>query len=189
MTPRYEYRVWAPDLSELAARLAAHCEPLATRVSEESYLVPPRTDLNIKIRAGTLDIKQLVRTERGFELWTPIVKEAFPLSPTSAGEVMAYLAESSPSQGGDEPLEIEDFLARAETAGAATVPVTKQRHGYLHEDCILEFAEVTINRFAVQTVAVEGEDLDTVGKVAGRLGIDELPNQSYPQKIRRILSG
>jgi hypothetical protein len=102
---------------------------------------------------------------------------------------MAFLAESSPSYGGDEPLEIEDFLALAETAGAATVTVTKQRRGYLHQGCILEFAEVTINRFAVHTVAVEGEDLDNVGTVARRLGIDQLPNQSYPQEIRRILNG
>jgi hypothetical protein len=187
MTPRYEYRVWAPDLTELASRLAAHCEPQGVRASVETYLLPPRTDLNIKIRAATLDIKQLVRTQQGFELWTPVLKEAFPLSPSSAAEVMAHLAESRPAAGGDAPLDVEDFLALAEKAGAATAIVTKQRHGYLHEECILEFAEVTINGSGVHSVAVESEDLDTAIAVAGRLGIDVLPNESYQQAIRRAL--
>lgn len=187
VTPRYEYRVWAPDLTELAARVAMHCEPLATRLSEEFYLLPLRTDLNIKIRSGTLDIKQLMKTQQGFELWAPVLKEAFPLSASSAAEVTTYLDRTQPSPAGDEPLAVDDFLARAERAGAATATVTKRRQGFLHEACILEFAEVTINGFGVHTVAVEGEDLDSAVAVAARLGIDELPNKSYPQEIRHAL--
>ena len=187
MTPRFEYRVWAPDLTELAARLAAHCEPQGVRASEETYLVHPRTDLNVKIRSGTLDIKQLVRIQQGFQLWTPIFKEAFPLSAASAAGVMGYLAVSQPSAGGDAPLDLDDFLALAEETGTARASVAKQRHGYLQEGCILEFAEVTINGSGVHSVAVESEDLDTALAVAHRLGINERPNESYQQAIRRAL--
>ena len=155
MTPRFEYRVWATDLTELAGRLAMHCTPLGVRTSEETYLVHPRTDINIKIRAETLDIKQLVREQRGFQLWTPILKEAFPISASSAAEVMEYLAETPPSAGEHAPLDIDEFLARAEDAVTAIATVTKQRHGYLQEGCILEFAEVTINGLGVHSVAVE----------------------------------
>jgi hypothetical protein len=186
MTPRFEYRVWAPDLTELAGRLAMQCTPLGVRTSEETYLVHPRTDLNIKIRAETLDIKQLVRIQQGFQLWTPILKEAFPLSASSAAEVMGYLAET-PSAGKHAPLDIDAFLALAEVTGTATATVAKQRHGYLQEGCIMEFAEVTINGSGVHSVAVESEDLDTALAVADRLGINELPNESYQRAIRRAL--
>ena len=187
MNPRYEYRVWAPDLSELAARLAAHCEPQGARAGEETYLVHPRADLNVKIRSGTLDIKQLVRIQQGFQLWTPIFKEAFPLSAASTAKAMGYLAVSQPSAGRDTPLDLDDFLVLAGDAGMATARVAKQRHGYLQEGCILEFAEVTINGTGVHSVAVESEDLDIASVVADRLGITERPNESYQQAIRRAL--
>ncbi len=186
MTPRYEYRVWAPDLTELAGRLATHCTPLGVRVSEETYLVLARTDLNIKIRAETLDIKRLVRVQRGFQLWTPILKEAFPLTASSAAEAMGYLAAT---RSADEhaPLDMDEFLARAEETGTAMATVTKHRHGYVLEDCILEFTEVTINGLGLHSVAVESEDLDSALAVADRLGIIEHSNESYQRAIRRAL--
>ena len=186
MTPRFEYRVWAPDLTELAGRLAMHCTPIGVRTSEETYLIHPRTDLNIKIRAETLDIKQLVRTQQAFQLWTPILKEAFPLPASSAAEVMGYLAETPPTPQ-HAPLGIAEFLARAEETGTAMAIVTKQRHGYLQEGCILEFAEVTINGSVIHSVAIESEDLDTAFAVAEHLGINQLPNQSYQRAIRHAL--
>ena len=186
MTPRYEYRVWAPDLTELAGRLEMVCTPLGVRVSEETYVVHPRTDLNIKIRAETLDIKQLVRIQQGFQLWTPILKEAFPLSASSAAEAMGYLAET-PSADKQASLDMDEFLARAEETGTAMATVTKHRHGYVLEECILEFAEVTINGLGLHSVAIESEDLDSALAVADRLGINEHPNESYQRAIRRAL--
>lgn len=186
MTPRYEYRVWAPDLTELAGRLAVQCEPTGVRTSEETYLIHRQTDLNIKIRSETLDIKRLVRTQQGFQLWTPILKEAFPISASSAAEVMGYLTEGS-SVDEHGPLDLDEFLTRAEETGAAMAAVAKQRHGYLQEGCILEFAEVTIGGSDVHSVAVESEDLEAALAVAEHLGINELPNQSYQRAIRHAL--
>ena len=186
MTPRFEYRVWAPDLTELAGRLAMHCTPGGVRISEETYLIHPRTDLNIKIRAETLDIKQLVRTQQGFQLWNPILKEAFPIPASSAAAVMEYLAETPPTPE-HAPLGIDEFLARAVETGTAVATVAKQRNGFLQEGCILEFAEVTINGSGIHSVAIESEDLDTALAVADRLGINELPNESYQRAIRRAL--
>ncbi len=187
MTPRYEYRVWAPDLTDLAARLAERCKQLGTRTSEETYLVGRRTDVNIKIRSEILDIKQLIRIERGFQLWTPILKEAFPLPASSARDVLTHLGEPDPPALKDEQLDVESLLVLSGEAGIAAAVVTKHRHGFLLEGCILEFAEVTIDGADVQTVAVEAEDLDTAVEVAARLGIDNLPNQSYQTAIRHAL--
>jgi hypothetical protein len=187
MTPRYEYRVWASDLTELAARLAQRGEPLGVRGSDETYFVGHRPDLNIKIRSEVLDIKQLIGSEEGFQLWTPILKEAFPLPASSAREVLAHLAESDPPDGRDEPLDIDNFLALAAEVGASVATVTKRRHGYVLEGCILEFAEVAIDGSHLHTVAVESEDLNTAVEVAGQLAINDLPNQSYPTAIRHAL--
>jgi exopolyphosphatase/guanosine-5'-triphosphate,3'-diphosphate pyrophosphatase len=189
MTPRYEYRVWAPDLTDLAARLAERCKHLGTRTSEETYLVGRRTDVNIKIRAEILDIKQLIRIERGFQLWTPILKEAFPLRASSARDVLTHLGEPDPPPAPrDEQLDVESLLVLSAEAGIAAALVTKHRHGFLLEGCILEFAEVAIDGADLQTVAVESEDLDTAVDVAARLGVDNLPNQSYQTAIRHALS-
>lgn len=188
MTPRYEYRVWAPDLTELEARLVERCEPLGVRASEEIYLVFRRTDLNVKIRSGVLDIKQLVGAEREFQLWTPTLKEAFPMPLSAAAEVLADITRSDPPAAGDEPVVLDRFLALAEEVGAVVVKVAKTRHGYWHEGCILEFAEVVIDGSSLHTVAVESDDLDAAVDLATQLGVDELPNQSYQTAIRHALS-
>ena len=187
MTPRYEYRVWAADLTELEARLVEHCEPLGVRASKEIYLVVRRTDLNVKIRSGVLDIKQLVGTEQGFQLWTPTLKAPFPLSFSTAAEVLADIAQSDLPEGTNEPVALDGFLARAEAVGTVVVKVAKTRHGYWHDGCILEFAEVVIDGSSLNTVAVESDDLDAAVDLATQLGIDDLPNQSYQTAIRYAL--
>jgi exopolyphosphatase/guanosine-5'-triphosphate,3'-diphosphate pyrophosphatase len=186
MTPRYEYRVWAQDLDQLKTRLAMHCEPFGERVSRETYVVL-EVDFNVKIRSEILDVKQLMRTQQGFQLWTPILKEAFPLPTPTARDVLAKLTGLNPPIVGGEALKTDRFLALAEETGAAVASVHKQRHGYLLEGCILEVALVTIDGFSLHTVAVESEDLDNATMVADRLGINDLPNQSYPAAIRQAL--
>lgn len=187
MTPRYEYRVWAADLTELEIRLVERCEPLGVRASQEIYLVFRRPDLNVKIRSGVLDIKQLVGMEQGFQLWTPTLKEAFPLPLSAAAEILADLAQSDPLCGGDEPVVLDRFLALAEEVGVVAVTVAKTRHGYWHDGCILEFAEVVIDGSSLHTVAVESDDLDAAVDLATQLGVDDLPNQSYQTAIRHAL--
>jgi len=186
MTPRYEYRIWAKDLRDLGACLATQCEPLGERSSDETYLVL-NVDINVKIRSEIVDIKKLIRTEKGFQLWTPILKEPFPLTAPTVQEVLVHLAGPNAPAGGAEPLEVGHFLALAEEVGAVVVTVSKRRHGYRDEGCILEFAEVTLDGYVLQTVAVESEDLPAATELATRLRINDLPNQSYPMAIRQVL--
>lgn len=185
MTPRYEYRVWAHDLRELRARLERQCEPLSERISEETYIVLG-TGINVKIRSEVLDVKEILRTEHGFQLWTPILKEAFPLPAATARDVLAKLAPNPPTIA-DEQLEIAPFLALAQEAGAVVAVVSKRRTGYLHERCLLEFAEVNVEGSGLHTVAVESEDLEAAIEVAAQMGIKSLPNRSYPVALRQAL--
>ena len=165
-------------------RLAEQCEPLATRDSRETYFVL-HADRNAKIRAEVLDIKRLLRTEKEFQLWTPELKEPFPLSSAAAGQAMTKLTGSDFSCG--EPCDREGFIALAEAGGVTVATVDKRRHGYHLGNCLLEFAEVSIDGRDRHTVAVESEDLAQAASAARTLGIDDLPNESYPVAIRRVL--
>lgn len=186
MIPRYEYRVWAHDLGELHARLVEHGEPAGIRESEETYLVRG-TDVNVKIRAGVLDVKHLIGTEQGFQLWTPIVKGTFPLSVGMVHEVLVRLLETDPPTSEEEPCEVSRFLDLARQVEVIVATVSKRRHGYLHGRCILEFAEIAVGGSGLHSVAVESEDLATAAAMAAQLRISSLPNQSYPMAIRQVL--
>ena len=186
MAPRWEYRVWGEDLSELRAKMAALEHSLGVRISHETYLVGS-PDTNAKIRAEILDVKRLLKTDRAFQLWTPTLKEPFPLVAATVHEVLAIVLGSDSPRLEVSPFEMAGFLAQAQKAGVVLVEVSKKRDGYRHEGCLLESAEVTVGGSTLFTVAIESEDLETAGYLAARLGISTLPNQSYPMAIRDAL--
>src|SRR5581483_2165332 len=78
--PRYEFRTWAQTLAEAMAKLQQWGIPTARDEGDETYLVSASTDrCNAKIRNGLLDMKILLATQRGLELWKPVLKAAFPI--------------------------------------------------------------------------------------------------------------
>ena len=181
MQPRWEYRVWGKQLDELHQRLQALCEPTGVRTSDETYVVGI-TNLNAKIRFGVLDVKRLIDVQRGFQLWTPILKAGFPIPASTVAELLQELLGSSAAV--QEAYGLEEFLTLAGGSGAIVAAASKHRHGYRYRECLLEFAEVTIDRSGLQTVAVEFEDLTTAVAVAAEVGIDRIPNESYPEAVR-----
>jgi hypothetical protein len=140
-------------------------------------------NLNVKIRLEVLDVKRLIDVEQGFQLWTPVFKGGFPLAAESVGEILQDLLGPHSPVNSQDAYEMVDFLALARDSGAIVAAASKHRHGFTHRDCILEFAEVTINGSALQSVAVESEDLTTAVEVAVELGIDRQANESYPMAI------
>ena len=181
MKPRWEYRVWDPELDGFHSRLQAVCVPSGVRTSEETYVVGA-LNLNVKIRFDVLDVKRLIDVEQGFQLWTPTFKSGFPLSAESIDEVLGdLLGPHSPAS--KDAYEMEEFLHLARSSGAIVAKASKHRHGFSYRDSLLEFAEVTIDGSALQSVAVESADLTTAVEVAMELGIDRLPNESYPMAI------
>ncbi len=187
VVPRYEYRVWARDLGELRARLEGACDPTGTRTSRETYIISAMPDINVKIRDEALDVKQLIGTERDFQLWTPILKQTLPVSAAIIDEVVRLLG-ADPLPRTEAPREAREFTRLvADHPDLAVVGVAKRRHGYTVDGCILEFAEVTMDGVRVDSVAVEADDLTAATAVADRLGISAYPNESYPAAIRRTL--
>jgi hypothetical protein len=68
MSLRWEWRTFGDDLAE---RLGA-LDPEQVTESDEIYLLSPRADDAVKLRAGLMDVKRLERVgDDGLELWTP----------------------------------------------------------------------------------------------------------------------
>lgn len=188
--PRFEYRVWAPDLSSIEARIraAAACE--RERSSAETYVVSAATDAtNLKVRRGTLDMKVLLRAIDGLEQWTPALREPFPVTRGLLEErVFPALGVAPP----DLPLEAwreEAFLADVVIPhpDLGVAKVAKTRFAFTVEGCITEVARVTIEKQAWMTAAVESVDADAVWETVRSLGLDTHPNLNYVGAVKAAL--
>ena len=85
---RWEWRLFGADFGDAAARLAA--QP-TERVEESSdhYLLSLVSDASVKVRAGRVDVKRLLRVDEDrLEQWVPVLKEPFPLSADGTATVL-----------------------------------------------------------------------------------------------------
>ncbi len=85
----------------------------------------PRTT-NAKIRAGILEVKRLLKTDRAFQLWTPTLKEPFPLAAATVSEVLAIVLGSDSPRSEMSSFEMANFLAQAKRAGVIVAEVSKR---------------------------------------------------------------
>lgn len=186
--PRYEFRIWGRSLVALRDKLNELAEPRET-VSEETYLISPMTEgVNVKIRAGLMDIKVLLAEDRGLQQWTPTLKEEFPLSAaTIAEKVYPALQVTAPSLA-KAAYTLDEFLNEVvrPQKKVAIVDVTKTRYQYGIGTCAAEYSKVTLKKVPRDTVAVESTDPDAVLQLVEKLGIGE-KNVSYISEISRIL--
>jgi hypothetical protein len=67
------------------------------------------------------------------------------------------------------------------------VCVDKLRFGFTVNGCITEIAHLLINGAAIQTVAVEQEDVNAILKALDQLGLTEFENVNYLWAIKRII--
>jgi hypothetical protein len=98
--PRYEFRIWAPSLTEVRERLESLSGPQPAAQSRETYIVSDATDdTNAKIRAGAMDIKVLLRTEQNLEQWNPYLKAQFPIDAKLIAEKILPALRVDPPDG------------------------------------------------------------------------------------------
>jgi len=157
------------------------------RHSSETYVVSHVEDINVKIRAGVVDIKQLLVVSGVLERWRPVFKAAFPLDANVvAASVFDPLGAGSPAMAGGAMGEAA-FVAAAETLeGVVVVPVQKDRSLVSFGSCRGEASLVQIDDTVYETVAVESADPHAVESAAADLGIDARMNESYPAMIRGL---
>ncbi len=191
--PRYEFRVFAADLTAAAHRIAERADSaMVTReASAEIYVVSRLTiDANLKIRHDRLELKILEAREGLFELWRPAFSAELPVE-TGAfmSRVAPYLGVSieRPRRGS---LCDDDILALCEIVPAlAAVFVRKVRTQITMEMGMMEFVELAIDGSRLHSIAVESERLESAASLLDEAGIGDLDNESYPAYLQRIVFG
>jgi hypothetical protein len=188
--PRYEFRAFAQNFGRVEEKLRQFFELERFRESNEIYLLSAVNNKNnIKIRYDTLDIKSLVREERGLQQWCPRLKAQFPLQmAVIRDEVFASLRVAIPQfNHGEYTLTqfVEDIIHPHPEVVLARV--FKRRFGYTINGCVSEIAELLVNGAAIKTVAVESEDVEAVLKAKELIGLQEYENVNYLLAIKRIL--
>jgi len=188
--PRYEFRTFAQNFGmvETKMRRLSRCEQI--RESSEIYIVSAaNNENNTKIRDGKMDIKVLVETKQGLERWNPRMKGEFPMKT----EIIRN--EVFPAFGVPEPefkraeYTLDQYLDEIiiPHPQLAAVRVFKRRFAFTINGCITEIAHLLINGAAIQTVAVELEDVAAILKAIDMLGLTEYENINYLLGIKRII--
>ena len=187
--PRYEFRTFAQNFGMVETRMRqlSKCEMI--RESAETYIVSGANDENnTKIRDDKMDIKELVEQKQGLERWNPRMKGEFPMP----AEVIQ--TDVFPAFGVDWPEFKRNTYTLAQYLEEiikphpqlAAVQVFKRRFAFTVNGCITEIAHLLVNGAAIQTVAVELEDVDAVLEAMEMMGLTAYENVNYLLAIKRI---
>jgi len=188
--PRYEFRTFAQNFGmvENKMRKLSKCEMI--RESAEVYIVSAsNNENNTKIRDIKMDIKELVEKKQGLERWNPRMKGEFPMkTEVIKNEVFPAFAVDEPEFSRDE-YTLDHYLGEIiiPHPQLSAVSVFKRRFAFTINGCITEIAQLLINGAAIQTVAVELEDIDAILKAKEILGLNEHENANYLLAIKRVI--
>jgi exopolyphosphatase/guanosine-5'-triphosphate,3'-diphosphate pyrophosphatase len=188
IVPRWEWRTFGERFAAADAVLGS-LEPSSVLDSDEVYLLSATSDASVKVRDGLMDVKQLLEVNGdGLELWTPVMKAAFPLSSDQAASVLAALNAAAPDRRRESYTqdEFERDVVRPDPDLRA-VQVHKRRTRYLVDECMVEMTEIRADGSGSHTIAVESTDPFTVSSTIGRLGLAGIRNVCVPRGLKALL--
>jgi exopolyphosphatase/guanosine-5'-triphosphate,3'-diphosphate pyrophosphatase len=172
IVPRWEWRTFGPNFGAAEDRFAA----LAHERSEESdevYVLARGSDASAKVRDGRMDVKRLLETNHdGLELWTPVLKAAFPLADDDARTLFEALGAPVPRHAGTAGT-LDELLG--DSPDLLAVAVHKRRTHYMIGGCRAELTEMRTDAGATRTIAVESEDPAAVAAAVRELRLETRP--------------
>jgi len=188
--PRYEFRTFAQNFGMVETRMRKFSKCEQIRESSEIYIVSAaNNENNTKIRDRKMDIKVLVETKQGLERWNPRMKGEFPMKTEMIkNEVFPAFGVNVPEFKRDA-YTLDQYLSEIimPHPQLTAVQVFKRRFAFTINGCITEIAQLLINGAAIQTVAVELEDVAAILKAIDILGLTEYENINYLLAIKRII--
>ena len=189
--PRYEFRTFAQNFGRVETRMREFSKCEMIRESSEIYIVSAaNNENNTKIRDRKMDIKELVEQKQGLERWNPRMKAEFPMKlEVIQNQVFPAFSVEEPEFKRAE-YTLRQYLNEIimPHPQLLAVQVFKRRFAFSINGCITEIAHLLINSAAIQTVAVELEDVDAILKALEMLGLSEYENVNYLLAIKRIVS-
>jgi hypothetical protein len=161
---------------------------MARKMPMELYLVSVHSDsANVKVREGLLDIKTKVGdTPEGYEIFQPRGKLAFPLGKADLTTALSYLNVRTDISGQACTLDEVMEIARNHP-DIVPVVIEKMRYGFMVDGIICEYAQVRFNGALLESACCESDDNAGLRKVIKALGIEGMPNTSYPKAARRVV--
>jgi len=186
IVPRWEWRTFGTDFGPAEARFTALASD-AVQESDETYLLSPASDANVKVRNELMDIKTLVEVGAGgLEQWRPVMKASFPLAVDAVQAVCAELGVAPPTSFG-MAVTLEQFLPPLAQRGVRAVAVHKRRVRYTIDGCTAELTEVIADGRPVRTVAIESENGPRVLDAVRSMRLDGFANISYPRGLKSLV--
>lgn len=189
--PRYEFRIFADDLSGPIARLQRLLgDPGAfdAECSEERYFLSE--DLSghiIKLRGGMLDIKERLEDDGLLQRWRLIAKDPFPVEAARLEELFFGPLHLTPPQPLLPLYDLESFSAMAAShPGIQTFTVTKKRRRSRVDGILCEIDSVAVGTKTLKSLCCESADPDTLQGFIKLLGIGHQKNQSYLHLLRTL---
>lgn len=190
--PRFVFRTFGHKLTKYQEKMELLSIPvpedIQVRIFEENYIISKTVDdINIKIKSNKLDIKKLIQTQDDLEQWKTIMKQDFPLSKQLLCDEIFPVINLDNSTFDDDKLDKNQFIEIVrQQDDLLVVPVQKQRHAYIINLSICEFAQVIIGNNYFYSVSVESADIVEVKKTVSDLNLDSFENINYIQAIKRV---
>jgi len=188
--PRYEFRTFAQNFGMVETTMRQLSQCAMIRESSEVYIVSAaNNENNTKIRDIKMDIKELVEKKQGLERWNPRMKGEFPLqTDVIQKEVFPAFAVKEPDYK-REAYTLDQYLNELiiPHPELSAVSVFKRRFAFTINGCITEIAQLLINGAAIQTVAVELENIDAILEAKALLGLTDYENVNYLLAIKRVI--
>ncbi len=187
VVPRWEWRSFAPGFGGAESLILAGEQTRAVE-SGEVYVLSRRSDVNVKIREGVLNVKVLLQTnDHGLERWSPVLKALLPLEPDTVAQVLRFLHVSQ-RRGVDCCVNLDRFVDKIvlPNPDLAAVLVTKRRSCHSVNGCKAEVADLSVDGVPIRTVAVEHEDPRRVIVTVHMLGLADRENVNYVRGLKRL---
>jgi len=185
--PRWEWRTFGASFGEADRRFEA-LAPGGGQESDETYLLSPGTDANVKIRDGLMDIKTLEQVNAdGLEQWRPVMKGKFPLPAAEVARVCAALGVAPVTGSPAYTLEQLQAELTQPARRVRVVQVHKRRARYVIGGCTAEMTAVAADGKPTRTVAIEHEDPARVLAAVREMSLDRFENISYPRGLKQLL--
>lgn len=188
---RWEWRTFGESFLSAEKKIKELGENPRLKKSSEIYILSNKSNDNTKIRDELMDIKTLIRQHEGTKLeqWTVLSKSNFPIHINELALVFKAFGVALPYLEKDE-YSYDDYLTKiiADNPELKMVNVQKERHGYLIDDAIVEFADVMFDETKLKTLAVEHADPKLVVKTVKKLGLEKFENINYIKAMKRTFN-
>lgn len=182
---RYEYRVWG-EHRKACRKLSKMASEETTEKIEDCYFLVDDPTWNAKVRGDALKVKELVDTRKGFEQWATTWHTDNENLPAPFDDLYDELRLDRPARG--KSWDLPKQVSKLDDESPRPVFVTKRRRRYRVGGIRAESTEVRIKGSCerLQTLAIEGDDLESLLALRKELGLKKGKNVPMHQAIEDI---